>query len=117
MTPIFRIFDYPKAHAFYIGWLGFQIDWAEQPGNPDGYLQVSRDDVVLHLAVEPPQQGPGSRARAEMRGLLAYHRRLQERQSMYPAPSLERAPWNSRVLEMVVDDPFGNQIIFCEPSA
>ena len=116
MTPIYRIFDYAQARDFYIGWLGFQIDWEEQPGNPKGFLQVSRDDVVLHLDLQPNSSGPGSRARAEVQGLLLYHRRLQEKKSsLFAVPPLTRAPWNERVLELIVDDPFGNQIIFCEP--
>ena len=27
ITPIFRIFDIEKAHAFYLDYLGFQVDW------------------------------------------------------------------------------------------
>ena len=115
MTPIFRIFDYPKAVHFYITWLGFEIDWEEPDGGEITYLQISRDNIVLHLAAHPTDGCPGAKARAEVRGLPAYHRRLQEKDAAFSAPDLTRADWNERVLEMEVLDPFGNLIIFCEP--
>ena len=40
-TPILRIFDEAKAREFYVGYLGFRIDWEHRfaPGMPL-YLQV-----------------------------------------------------------------------------
>lgn len=115
MTPIFSISDYPTAREFYLGWLGFGIDWEDEPDQGPVYLQISRDDVVLHLTVPADGSCFPSRARAEMRGLLAYHRQLQAKTSPYPCPALVRASWNERVYEMEATDPFGNHIIFCEP--
>ena len=116
MTPIFRIFNYSQALEFYITWLGFQIDWEEPYGTEIVYLQVSRDNIVLHLAAHPPDACPGAKARAEMRGLPAYHRRLLARESVFKTPDITQADWNNRVLELEILDPFGNLIIFCEPS-
>lgn len=50
-TPTLRIFDEARAREFYLGYLGFRIDWEHRfaPGMPL-YLQVSRDDCVLHLS-------------------------------------------------------------------
>lgn len=39
--PIFRIFEYEKAKAFYVDWLGFTIDWENKPENFPIYLQIS----------------------------------------------------------------------------
>ncbi len=49
--PILRIFDEAKAREFYIGFLGFAVDW-EHRFAPDLplYMQVSRDGCVLHLS-------------------------------------------------------------------
>ena len=49
--PILRIFSVEKAKEFYIGWLGFNIDWEHQfEQNTPKYLQVSRGHLVLHLS-------------------------------------------------------------------
>ena len=69
MTPVFQITDYAQAIAFYVGWLGFSIDW-EDGLTVDGgrYLQVSRGSVVLHLTNTPtraaPAPGPSRNSRA-----------------------------------------------------
>src|SRR5690349_4182951 len=50
-TPILRSFDEAKAREFYVGFLGFKVDW-EHRFEPDTplYMQVSRDGCVLHLS-------------------------------------------------------------------
>lgn len=116
VTPVFRIFDYAKAIEFYVGWLGFRIDWEDRPARGPEYLQVSRGDVVLHLSGHHGDGAPGAAARAEVRGLPAYHHRLLAKDYPYLRPALTPAAWNARVLEMAVLDPFGNRLIFCEPA-
>ena len=115
VTPVFRIFDYSKAIGFDVGWLGFHLDWEDRPATGPDYLQVSRGDVVLHLSGHPGDSPPGAKARAEIRGLPAYHRLLLGREHPHVKPALVAAVWNERVLEMEVTDPFGNRLIFCEP--
>ena len=115
VTPVFRIFDYAKAIEFYVGWLGFRIDWEDRPASGPEYLQVSRGDVVLHLSGHHGDGSPGAVARAETRALPAYHSQLLRKDYPHMRPGLEPAAWNHRVLEMQVIDPFGNRIIFCEP--
>jgi hypothetical protein len=50
-VPILRIFDEAKAREFYIGFLGFVVDWEHrfEPNMPL-YMQVSKDECVLHLS-------------------------------------------------------------------
>ncbi|MFD1467924.1 glyoxalase superfamily protein [Hymenobacter caeli] len=114
VTPVFRIFDYAKAIEFYIDWLDFKIDWEDRPADGPVYLQVSRGDVVLHLSGHHGDGSPGATARAEVRGLAAYHTRLLHKNYPYMRPALVPAPWNARVLEMAVLDPFSNRLIFCD---
>ena len=99
--PVLRIFDVEKARQFYVGFLGFRVDWEHrfEPGFPL-YLQVSRDGLVLHLS---EHHGDGSPAPAWWWGYG------------YSRPGLEVAPWNARVME--VTDPFGNRLRFNEPIA
>ena len=69
-TPILRIFDEAKAREFYVGYLGFRIDWEHRfaPGMPL-YLQVSRDSCVLHLSEHHGDACPGAALRIATEGL------------------------------------------------
>ncbi len=59
--PILRIFDVEKAKEFYVGFLGFTVDWEHHfEENTPAYLQVSRDDLVLHLSEHHGDCCPGS---------------------------------------------------------
>ncbi len=76
-TPIFRIFDEGKAREFYVGFLGFTIDWEHrfEPGAPL-YLQVSKDVCVLHLSEHYGDGTPGSAVRIQTSDIDAFHREL-----------------------------------------
>lgn len=49
--PVLRSFDEALARRFYVEALGFTVDWEHrfEPELPL-YMQVSRDDLVLHLS-------------------------------------------------------------------
>ena len=51
VTPILRIFDEQKAREFYIGFLGFMVDFEHryEPGFPL-YMGVSQSGCTLHLS-------------------------------------------------------------------
>jgi uncharacterized glyoxalase superfamily protein PhnB len=112
--PILRIFDLDKAREFYLGFLGFQLDWEHrfEPAAPI-YLQISRDGLVLHLSEHHGDACPGSTVLVQATGLEAYHREITAKGYRYMRPGLETAPWNARVME--VTDPFGNRLRFNEP--
>ncbi|WP_240540699.1 glyoxalase superfamily protein [Hymenobacter montanus] len=114
VIPIFRIFDYHKACEFYVGWLGFHIDWEERSDTGPMYMQVSRGDIVLHLIGDWGESCPGSKAVAEINGLLAYHRLLLQKDYPFGRPGLEKTTWSERVMQAEVTDPFGNSIVFIE---
>jgi len=117
VTPVFIISDYSQARAFYIDWLGFRLDWEEHPNRGRTYVQISRNDLVLHLSSAPADSAIGAAVRVEIHGLPAYHRLLLSKDPLPLSPALGPAYWNERVLEMEVTDPFGNRLIFCEPGA
>ncbi len=62
VSPVLRIFDYQKAVEFYVNWLGFKIDWEHvfEEGMPI-YMQVSRDNITLHLSEHAGDATPGSK--------------------------------------------------------
>lgn len=109
--PLFRIFDYQLARRFYVDWLGFRIDWEHQfsPTAP-WYLKISRDALVLHLTEHYGDGSPGAKVFVAVDDVEALHRELLSRPNPNMNPSIEEAPWNARIMEVI--DPFGNRICF-----
>lgn len=110
-TPILRIFDEAKAREFYIDFLGFEVDWEHrfEPGLPL-YLQVSKDDCVLHLSEHHGDCSPGAALRTGTDELGSFHQRLNAAGYGYARPKLQEMPWGSQ--DMTVADPFGNRLTF-----
>ena len=114
--PILRIFDLAKAREFYVDFLGMTWDWEHrfEPGLPV-FAQVSRGALVLFLSEHFGDGTPGSKAILRMRGLDALHAELHAKAYRHARPGIEERPWGWR--DMVVTDPFGNQLIFSEEVA
>jgi uncharacterized glyoxalase superfamily protein PhnB len=111
-TPIFRIFDYDQAMAFYRDWLGFTVDWVHQytPEYPR-YLQMSRGNALLHLTEHHGDSTPGSKAIIQTDDVEEFHREITiTRRHPRMNPSVQEMPWNARVVEVI--DPFGNRLCF-----
>lgn len=113
VTPILRIFDIGKAHEFYVGFLGFKVDWEHRfdAGAPL-YTAISRDGCVLHLSEHHGDGTPGTALRIETRDVAALHRELIGAKYRFARPGLEQTPWDTR--EVTVADPFGNRLTFWE---
>lgn len=116
VTPILRIFDVAKADEFYIGFLGFAVDWDHRfDDNAPLFRQISRGALLLHLSEHHGDGSPGAKLRVTMRGIEAFQQELTAKRYKYMRPGLERMEWGA--LETSVSDPFGNVIIFSEPPA
>ena len=113
VIPVLRIFDHTKAVEFYISWLGFSIDWEHRfEDDLPLYMQISKDDIVLHLTEHHGDCCPGAKVFIEYKSLQAYHTLLSKKKYKYNRPGLEHAPWNAITME--VTDPFGNKLLFSE---
>lgn len=111
-VPIVRIFDVVKAHEFYLGFLGFSIDWEHRYGdNFPLYTQVSRAGLRLHLSEHSGDASPGGNMVVYMNGIEALQRELAGKNYRYMRPGLETVEDR---LEVEVIDPFGNRIRFME---
>lgn len=77
-------------------------------------MQVSRDNIVLHLTSHDGDSSPGSKAMTEINGLLAYHHLLLQKGCSFTQPALEKTSWSDKVMQTEVIDPFGNRIVFVE---
>jgi catechol 2,3-dioxygenase-like lactoylglutathione lyase family enzyme len=112
--PILRMFSVEKAREFYVGYLGFQLDWEHKFADVAPiYMQVSRAGLTLHLSEHYGDGTPGSNVYVQMEGVEEFHRELAAKNYGYLRPGLERTPWNTTSVS--VTDPFGNKIRFNEP--
>jgi catechol 2,3-dioxygenase-like lactoylglutathione lyase family enzyme len=111
--PILRIFSIEKAREFYVGFLGFTVDWEHRfdPAAPI-YMQVSRAGCVLHLSEHHGDCCPGSTVFVRVSGLDEFHRELTSKGYGYLRPGVERTFHDSKCMEVI--DPFGNRIRFDE---
>ena len=113
VIPILRTFDIAKADEFYLGFLGFTVDWNHRfDDKAPLYRQVSRNGLVLHLSEHHGDGTPGAKLRVLMRGVRAFQKQLAEKPYRYMRPGLETTPWGT--IETGVIDPFGNHLIFYE---
>jgi catechol 2,3-dioxygenase-like lactoylglutathione lyase family enzyme len=114
-VPTFRIFSLEKAREFYFDFLGFKMDWEHQfaPDLPV-YMQISRGDLIIHLSEHYGDGTPGSTVLVHMNGIEELHRELIGKQYRHARPGLEKREWG--VTQVVLTDPFGNRIVFNEPT-
>ncbi|WP_069878759.1 glyoxalase superfamily protein [Bosea sp. BIWAKO-01] len=114
--PILRIFDLEKAKEFYLGFLGFSMDWDHRYG-PEFpiYMQISRSGLQLHLSEHHGDASPGSTVFVWMQGVDAYRAELIGKRYPFSKPGIQENGPGGRTLE--VPDPFGNRIRFCQKRA
>jgi len=64
VIPVLRIFDIEKAEGFYLGFLGFTVDWDHRfdPTAPL-YRQILRGNPILHLSEHHGDGSPGVHVR------------------------------------------------------
>ena len=115
-VPILRIFDEAKARDYYLGFLGFAVDWEHrfEPGMPL-YMQVSLGGLTLHLSEHHGDASPGSTVFLRVTGLAEYHVAISAKGYQYCRPGIETTFHGSRGME--VGDPFGNRLRFDEAMA
>lgn len=117
VKPIFRIFDLAKAKEFYVGWLGFKVDWWHRwDDHSPIYLQISKNGFMLHLSEHYNDCSPGARIHVEnWPDLAAWHKMLIKANYPYNRPGIGPAAWNKEITVIDVIDPFRNMITFSEP--
>ena len=113
VIPVLRIFDIDKAKEFYVDWLGFTIDWEHRfEKHFPLYMQISLDDIVIHLTEHYGDCSPGSKILIQTTKLEERQQLLASKNYKYYKPSIEVAPWNAKTMELI--DPFGNKLLFNE---
>ena len=115
-APVLRIFDEQKAKDFYVGFLGFTVDWEHrfEQGMPL-YMQVSLAGCVLHLSEHHGDCSPGGTVFLRVTGLDEYHKEITAKGTNICRPGIEQTFHNSKGVQ--VTDPFGNRLRFDETLA
>jgi uncharacterized glyoxalase superfamily protein PhnB len=112
--PILRIFDETKAREFYIGYLGFGIDFEHRfHANAPLFMGISRGGLSIFLSEHHGDGSPNTHVRIDVRGLAELHAELQQKKYKHMNPGIQEQEWGQR--ELRVYDPFGNQLVFSEP--
>ena len=111
VIPVLRMFDLVTTQRFYCEYLGCKIDWQDGEGDRPIYLQVSREDLVLHLSSHHGDGTPGTAVLIETRDLSALHRELHGKSYPFMNPGVEpHGPGR----EMTLIDPASNLLRFFE---
>jgi hypothetical protein len=105
------MFDVEATLRFYRDYLGCQIDWQEGEGDRPVYIQVSREDLVLHLSSHHGDGTPGTAVFVETMDLERLHAELHTRDYPFLNPGIEpHGPGR----EMTLIDPASNLLRFFE---
>ena len=113
-VPILRIFDEAIAREFYVGFLGFKVDWEHRfaDGAPL-YFQVTHGNCVLQLSGHFGDCCPGAGMRVAVDDIDTFQQRLLAKQYKHSRPGpAHLQPWGTR--DLTISDPFGNRITFFE---
>jgi len=112
VVPILRMFDVAATLRFYVDYLGCTRDWQDGDGDRPVYLQVSREDLVLHLSSHHDDGTPGGAVLVEIRGVAALHAELGAKGYSFLNPGIEDGPGDGRTLQLI--DPASNRLRFYE---
>ena len=101
--------DEAKAKAFYLDYLGFEVDW-EGRFNPTAplYMQIHLGEAVIHLNGHAQEDAPISQVNIPVVGLDKYCQYLIAKGAGYPKPCVVDPRFLGRNTDMNIDDPFGN---------
>jgi catechol 2,3-dioxygenase-like lactoylglutathione lyase family enzyme len=109
--PILRVFDRHKAHEFYVGYLGFGVDWEHQfDGQGPIYTQISRGALVLHLSEHHGDGTPGQVVYIPATGIPELHAELKTKDYPFLNPGIGSSSADDQGTCMNLLDPFGNTL-------
>lgn len=113
-VPILRSFDEAKAKEFYVGFLGFTVDFEHrfEPGMPL-YMGISRGECRIHLSEHFGDAAPGARIRIEVGDVRALCAALNAADYSHARPGCQDMDWGAT--EMTINDPSGNRLTFWSP--
>ena len=110
-VPIIPGDDLKVAKEFYVGRLGFAVQWEATDDGRSGLMGLERG--TIELTIDCPMSGHGRNACASLRvnSADAYYDEWRRKAEMKRPPHDE--PWGARTFDLT--DPFGNTIFVIGP--
>lgn len=116
VVPILRIFDVSKAREFYLGYLGFSVEFEHRfHDSAPLFMGIQRDSVRIFLSEHHGDGTPGTHVRVDIDGVASLCQELAAKGYRYMNPSIIEQEWGQR--ELTVVDPFNNRLTFSEPTS
>ena len=114
--PVLRMLDEKKTKAFYLDYLGFEVEWEhrftlESPSS-SLYMQIRQGASVLHLNGHADDQAPTTEVRIPVHGLEEYCQWLGGKSNGGEKPEVVDPRYEGRKTDMNLIDPSGNLIVF-----
>ena len=79
------------------------------------YLQLSLNDIVLHLSEHHSDSTPGARIFIDdFANLAHFYKQLLDKNYTYNKPCIYTPFYDDGALDMTINDPFGNRLTFVE---
>lgn len=111
--PILRIFNEAKAREFYLDFLEFSVDWEHRfESDLPLYMQIFREECVLHLSEHFGDGSPGACLFLPMQGVREYQALLHAKNYKHARPGVCEQSWGWTEMHLV--DPFGNKLRLAE---
>ncbi|GAA3902408.1 glyoxalase [Amorphoplanes auranticolor] len=112
-VPVLRVMSVEAALRFYVGHLGFTVDWRHQfePGTP-WYVQVSRSGAVLHLSEHHGDGSPHGVVWFPVADVYALHDELLSRPGAAQRPGVDADAPGGPTMQLI--DPYGNVLRFAQ---
>ena len=110
-VPILPGDDLRVAREFYVGKLGFTVEWESTEDGKNGLMGIAKG--TLELTIDCPMSGHGRNACASLRvnSADAYYEEWRKKVNVQRPPHDES--WDARTFG--VSDPFGNTIFVIGP--
>ena len=116
--PVLRMSAEAAAKAFYVDFLGFEIEWEhrfeDSPESPL-YMQIRLGQAVIQLNGHAKPDTPPAEVRTLVRGVQAFCNYLRSIESKFPKPSVVDPRYSGKNTDMNLIDPFENYLVFWEP--
>lgn len=114
--PVLRMLDEEKTKAFYIDYLGYQVEWEHRfdPQSKESplYMQVRKGDSVFHLKGHADGDSPVAEVRIPVHNLDAYCEWLRRKTTGNEKPEVVDPRYEGKNTDMNLYDPSGNFLVF-----
>lgn len=111
--PVLRAYDIERTLHFYVGYVGFKLDWQEGDGRGPTYAQVSLGPLELHLSTHHGDGTPGTVLVIEIVAIKTFLSELHSKDYPFMNPGLDPGP-GENMLSTELLDPAGNMLRFFE---